>query len=201
MVSGRQAQFDKQNALEQAMFVFWEKGFIGSSLTDLTKAMKINKPSMYAAFGNKEALFVQAVENYITHYGKPLFEHLFEEGKTLETRLFNYLTATLKMQCSTEHPSGCFISVALSESASNEIPGNALTKILETSSYTKTMLTEFFKNEIQQGHCSNTLSAEDRALIVVTFLHGLATVARNNSNPAQLQNVIHAVIKSLDIDA
>ena len=199
MVSGRQAQFDKQTALNNAMFVFWKKGFIGTSLTDLTSAMDINKPSLYAAFGNKEALFIQAVENYITLYGKPLFEHLFANNKTLEQRLIDYLTATSKMQCSTEHPGGCFISVALSESASNEIPEKALAKIIETSSYTQTMLTEFFTNEIQQGHCNNALSAEERALIVFTFLHGLATVARKNSNPSQLKNVIHAVVKSLDI--
>ena len=60
MAGGRQRSFDKQQALENAMRVFWQKGFIGASLMDLTESMGINKPSMYAAFGNKEQLFIQA---------------------------------------------------------------------------------------------------------------------------------------------
>ena len=61
---GRPRAFDVDVALEKALEVFWRKGYEGTSLPDLTEAMGINKPSLYAAFGNKEQLFLKAIELY-----------------------------------------------------------------------------------------------------------------------------------------
>jgi AcrR family transcriptional regulator len=61
---GRPRAFDTDEALDQAMRLFWRKGFLGTSLSDLTEAMGISRPSLYAAFGNKESLFRRAVERY-----------------------------------------------------------------------------------------------------------------------------------------
>src|SRR5690348_4805353 len=62
---GRPRSFDVDHALDRALKVFWRKGYEGASLPDLTKAMGINRPSLYAAFGNKEALFRKAIDRYI----------------------------------------------------------------------------------------------------------------------------------------
>src|SRR5213596_239882 len=61
---GRPRAFDVDKALECALRMFWRKGFEGTSLSDLTRAMGINRPSLYAAFGNKEALFRKALDRY-----------------------------------------------------------------------------------------------------------------------------------------
>src|SRR5690606_39630614 len=63
---GRPREFDVEDALAAALRVFWAKGYEGASLTDLTDAMAITRPSLYAAFGNKEALFKQALDLYET---------------------------------------------------------------------------------------------------------------------------------------
>ena len=66
MPSGRVRQFDADEALDRALEVFWARGYEGATLPELTKAMGINRPSLYAAFGNKEQLFHKALDRYQT---------------------------------------------------------------------------------------------------------------------------------------
>src|ERR1700712_3712989 len=63
---GRPRTFELEDALDYAITVFWRQGYEGTSLEDLTEAMGISRPSLYAAFGNKEETFKRAVERYAT---------------------------------------------------------------------------------------------------------------------------------------
>ncbi|WP_214411185.1 TetR/AcrR family transcriptional regulator [Sphaerisporangium fuscum] len=69
MAGGRPRAFDVDAALDRALEVFWRQGYEGTSLSDLTAAMGINRPSLYAAFGNKEELFAKVLDRYITGPG------------------------------------------------------------------------------------------------------------------------------------
>src|SRR5256885_15516250 len=73
---GRPRSFDPDTALDRAMHVFWAKGYEGATLSDLTRAMRINRPSLYAAFGNKEELFRKVLDRYVNgplaYFGKAL---------------------------------------------------------------------------------------------------------------------------------
>mgnify|MGYP000235546144 FL=1 len=129
MVGGRKRNFDKQEVLAKATLVFWQKGFIGASMTDLTDGMGINKPSLYSTFGNKAGLFVSATEYYVEHYGAPHFELLNDDKISLNQRLNNYIFSVIDMQCDANLPSGCFISLAAGETASNEMPEEAIDAI------------------------------------------------------------------------
>src|ERR1700722_8214731 len=75
---GRPREFDVDEALDQAMEVFWRKGFEGTSIPDLTEAMGINRPSLYAAFGNKESLFGKVLDRYSEKSGTFMREALSE---------------------------------------------------------------------------------------------------------------------------
>ena len=66
MPGGRPRAFDPDAALDRALEVFWRQGYEGTALTDLTAAMGISKPSLYAAFGNKEELFAAVIDRYIS---------------------------------------------------------------------------------------------------------------------------------------
>ena len=79
---GRPGSFDREQALDRAMEVFWEKGFEAASLSDLTKAMDINPPSLYAAFGDKEKLFLEAVERYQQQRRRSVTK-VFDEAPTV----------------------------------------------------------------------------------------------------------------------
>jgi AcrR family transcriptional regulator len=73
---GRPRAFDRDQALDRALDVFWRKGYEGASLCDLTEAMGINPPSLYAAFGNKEELFRKALDRYMEKHAGVLREML-----------------------------------------------------------------------------------------------------------------------------
>lgn len=104
---GRPRAFDADVALEKAMRVFWQKGFEGTSLSDLTEAMGINRPSLYAAFGNKEELFRKVLECYTRKRDSLLCSALSEPTaqKVAET----ILRGTAEFLGDPKHPPGCLV--------------------------------------------------------------------------------------------
>src|SRR5262245_44852443 len=107
MKKGRPREFDADEALCKALRVFREKGYEGASLLDLTRAMGINRPSLYAAFGNKEALFRKAVDRYVDEHGAALREALAEP--TARRAVERLLRATADALTVPRTPRGCLL--------------------------------------------------------------------------------------------
>jgi TetR/AcrR family transcriptional regulator, copper-responsive repressor len=190
MKAGRHRTFDKDIALEQAMEVFWTNGFPGTSLSDLTTAMGINKPSLYSAFGNKEELYKSTLERYVEKHGMIHAKHLFSADKCLSERLQCYLTSTAKMVTDPKLPGGCFISISTSEVGGTCIPAEAKQTILKINEVTKSSLTAFFKSEIAAGNVTGKRSAAMLANYILSLQFGLAVMARNGAKLAELNEVI-----------
>ena len=199
MAGGRQLQFDKEKALEEAMLVFWKKGFLGASLSELTTVMGINKPSLYSAFGNKEDLFVRATEHYLTKHASPHVDCLNEEKLALNERVKNYLLSVVTMLCDSETPNGCFIAVAANELAGESLPEKATQTIVYAGNYAETYLTDFFAAEKVKGNLTTDISVEELTLIIITLLHGLSSVARSGKSHQQLKSVIDIFVSKLGI--
>ena len=108
---GRPRGFDRQRALRQAMEVFWEHGYEGTSIHDLTSAMGINAPSLYAAFSCKEALFREAVALYHEQEGAPLRRALAEAPSAREA-IASMLRDGAIAYTEPGKPSGCMIVLA-----------------------------------------------------------------------------------------
>jgi AcrR family transcriptional regulator len=107
MPAGRPREFDVDHALDQALHVFWSKGYEGASLPDLTKAMGINRPSLYAAFGNKETLFRKAVDRYIEQHACQVRQALAEPtSRRVVQRLWE---AGIELVAGGGTPQGCFL--------------------------------------------------------------------------------------------
>src|SRR5271170_3657427 len=76
VVIGRPREFDREAALQAAMIMFWRKGFAATSMNDLCNAMGIRSPSLYAAFGSKETLYLEAIEHYVRTVGPTIWDKL-----------------------------------------------------------------------------------------------------------------------------
>jgi AcrR family transcriptional regulator len=109
---GRPRGFDRDAALAAALRVFWTHGYEGASLADLTAAMGINRPSLYAAFGNKEALFAEALALYERQEGAPL-ERLLAEAPTAREAMEASLRHNARVYARKGFPRGCLIVLSL----------------------------------------------------------------------------------------
>lgn len=105
MPGGRPRAFDREAALEAALAVFWRQGYEGTSLTDLTAVMGINRPSLYASFGNKEELFGEALERYAAGPGGYAVEAL--EAPTVREVVERLVLGAVELTSGADTPCGC----------------------------------------------------------------------------------------------
>lgn len=117
---GRPRSFDREAALDQAVHAFWEHGYEATSVADLTRAMGIGAPSLYAAFGDKRALFAEVVDAYTARYGA------FGERALAEEPTAGAAVARLLREAATEyaddaHPRGCLVISAAANCTTPEV--------------------------------------------------------------------------------
>lgn len=120
--SGRPRSFDEDDALWAAVNVFWTKGYDGASMKDLTEAMGINSPSLYATFGDKHALYLKAIDRYVSNDAcAPLVA--FEEEPDIVLAVRAFMEASIDYATSHESGArGCFLSSCVSTTA-GEVDG------------------------------------------------------------------------------
>jgi AcrR family transcriptional regulator len=185
MAIGRPREFDVEKALDQALRVFWEKGYEGASLPELTAAMGINRPSLYAAFGSKEELFRRAIERY--EQGPASYFHAALEAPTAREVVEQVLAGGIDMVTDRRNPRGCFaVQGALvcgKESTSVRSELAARRKAAETA----------LRKRLRQAKAEGDLpkSADPAALTqyVATVLRGMAVQAAGGASRRELQQV------------
>ena len=109
---GRPRQFDYSAALDAALHTFWERGFTGTSLDHLTAAMGLNRPSLYAAFGNKDAVYAAAIAHYVDTVGGTYVAAL-NGRSTLREGLRAFFAAVIDVATGRHGPTGCALACTL----------------------------------------------------------------------------------------
>lgn len=199
MAAGRKREFDEKTALRNAMQVFWLKGYSGASLTDLTQRMKINKTSMYSAFGNKASLFAQATKLYIDTEMLAHLNALNEEGVPFEERLRNYMLSVVAMQCAPEGPKGCFLVQCQSELVAGDIPDAAAELLQKQDEAAIRLFSNLFENDPEAVEKGWNRHANANALTVYTVLKGTASMARSGVSAIELQQVVDTALRGINI--
>ena len=173
------------------MKVFWEKGYEGSSLPELTEAMGMNRPSMYAVFGNKENLFKLALERYgATH--DPLFDAALEQP-TARAVVENFLRANADAQTEEENPHGCLVINGALACSDDALP--IRNSLIERRAAAEERLHERFDRAKAEGDLPPDLCASQMARYVMTVSNGMAVQAAAGATRQQLQQVVDQVLR------
>jgi len=190
MNAGRKRQFDEQEALDKAMRVFWESGYAGTSVSDLTVALGINKPSLYAAFGNKEQLFRSAVDHYMADYSAPLWQRLLEPADApLAERIRAYLYSVVDLVSAKDSPQGCLFVKSSCESGSHAMSEDIANALLVQAKATEKHLTDFLKEERSRGNLSAGADTKQLARYLLSVMYGLGVLVKNGGTRRSLRSV------------
>jgi AcrR family transcriptional regulator len=183
---GRPRSFDREAALAAAMEVFWEKGFEAASISELCSAMGLNPPSLYSAFGDKEKLFLEAVERYSSRNNEscPYGEEPTARGAV--EKMLAY--AAHEFTESREHPRGCLMMMASTTAANSS---EAMRKLIAGKrNAARDNLRARIKHGIEEGDVPADADATALADFYFTILTGMALQAREGASRRSLLGTV-----------
>lgn len=192
---GRPRRFDRDTALAKAMEVFWTRGYEEASLAELTAAMGLNPPSLYAAFGSKEALFREALDLYARTEGGGIWDHL-ETAPSARLALELLLRATAARFTRGTAPRGCMIVLAAPQmqGSSQAVCDELKARRLENA----TMVERRLRRAVRAGELPEATDCAALAGYFVCLQHGMSIQARDGASQAMLMAVADAAMAGWD---
>jgi AcrR family transcriptional regulator len=189
---GRPRQFDPGQALGQALEVFWKKGYEGTSLSDLTGAMGINRPSLYAAFGNKEDLFRKVLDRYSGAQAAYMNQAMQEP--TARAAVERLLLVGVDTLTSPHKPHGCLLvqgALACGEEAE---------PIRQELVHRRAAITAALRKRLERAKSDGDLPPDsdpsDLARYVSTVSSGLSVMAAGGASRKELRRVIQTAMRA-----
>jgi AcrR family transcriptional regulator len=193
---GRPRAFDREAALEQAMRLFWRKGFEATSMADLTAAMGIGAPSLYAAFASKEALYAETLSHYQEKFGQLAWEK-FESATTARAAVEGLLlhSAAALTGCESGAPTGCMLTLSSIDSDSH---ATLCDSVRASRGVILERLETRFTRAVAAGEIAATTDLHALARFVQTVQNGMSIVARDGAARAELEAVARLAMASWD---
>lgn len=195
---GRPRRFDRDEAVQQALHLFWQHGYESTSLAQLKAQIGggITAPSFYAAFGSKEALFKETVSCYLNSFGR-VNDALWEDSLPPREAIEISLRRSVKMQCEEHHPKGCMVALGVMAGGSQE--HSAVLKPLADS---RQRTLNGFIRCIERGVATGELAQQTQPAVIATlfdsFLLGVSTLARDGVSYRELDDAVTALMKVWD---
>ena len=187
---GRPREFDCEQALSQALRIFWQRGYEGASMAELTSAMGITKPSLYAAFGNKESLFKKALDLYerdkMAYVGEAL------AADTCRGVAEHLLRGAVGMTTSTCDPRGCLgVISSVACGAEAESIRDEVTR--RRSSSSQALIDRFVRAAVE-GDLNDGIEPDALARYLMAVLQGLALQAGNGASRNELDQLVDTTL-------
>jgi AcrR family transcriptional regulator len=189
---GRPREFDIDQALDQALEVFWRNGYEGASIAELTHAMGISPPSLYAAFGNKEGLFRKTLDRYVQLRTRFWYDAM--QAPSPRAMLERLLEGTVDFLTDECNPSGCLLvrgAMSCSEAA-DAIARDLTAKRAEG----ETMLRQRLEESRAAGELPPDLDPADYARYIMTMLEGMSVRAAGGATREELRKVADMVLRT-----
>jgi AcrR family transcriptional regulator len=187
---GRPRSFDPDAALERAMHVFWAKGYEGASLSNLTGAMRINRPSLYAAFGNKEQLFRKVLDRYmdgpVAWFGKALAA---PKARDVVEQIF---LGTAKMADDPGVPAGCLMVQGALACGDASVRNEVVAR--RTAS--EAALRHRLQRAKREGDLPKNADPAELACYVMTVVRGMAVQSAGGASSDQLRRVAQIALRA-----
>jgi AcrR family transcriptional regulator len=188
---GRRRNFDRDIALARAMNVFWDKGYAGASMANLTKAMGIGSPSLYAAFGSKEKLFREAIALYRHTEGSTIWKAVEAAPTALES-VRGLLMETARVFTLPKRPAGCLIVLsALHEGETSKTVRREMIRL-------RAINTETLAARIQQGIEEGEIGANTDPKMIANYYisvqQGMSIQARDGADRTVLETIAKAAL-------
>lgn len=193
---GRPRAFDRQAALARATRLFWTKGYEATSIADLTQAMGIGSPSLYAAFGSKEALYAEALNHYRSTYEALVWDKFFAAGTTREAVASLLMDSAAALTgCLADIPRGCMVTLsAVGGEGHAELGEQVKSARAATLEYLKARL----ERAVAEGEMAASTDLHALARFVQTVQNGMSILARDGAGRAELEDVARIAMLAWD---
>jgi len=190
---GRPRGFDAAEALDKALHVFWQRGYEGTSLSDLTEAMGINRPSLYAAFGNKEELFRRALDRYAEKGPGAVYRKALAEP-TARAVVERFLKGVAEFLTDPKNPPGCLsVQGALS---CGEAAESIKSELCRRRAAGECALRERFERAKSEGDLAADADTAALARFIVTVTQGMSVQVAGGASRADLLMVADMALKA-----
>ncbi|MEB2493117.1 TetR/AcrR family transcriptional regulator [Peribacillus frigoritolerans] len=190
----RQREFDEEKALDNAMLLFWEKGYKATSLSDLTAKMGIQRPSLYSAFGDKEKLFEAALRKYTKLHASHIRKKL-QNNLSVKEAFQTFFEDLVEEEYKESPNKGCFCINTMVELAPHDEKFEILTR--EHQMYLSIIFQETIVRGIRSGELESSLNAKVLAQTLVVSLIGLTVLMKSRPERSFVENSVAMILSLL----